>query len=645
METPQTIKRYSGIRKTLGDELFQKIQNAKVLVVGAGGIGCELLKNLVMGGFADIEVIDLDTIDVSNLNRQFLFRPQHVSKSKSAIARESVLRFNPDVKIQAHHGNVKSDEFDVDFFKRFSVVLNALDNVSARRHVNRLCLAAGVPLIEAGSTGYIGQVYTIRKNDTECYDCRPKPTQKKYPICTIRSTPEKPVHCIVWGKELFKFLFGNMEESMLNEVETEDSDTSVIASTAGVRPTVDFSQEKLKKYATDVFQAFFNEEIKKKLAMKDQYKGAEHKPTPLDLNAIDYKTNSEDNVKKLCNGGGTVNQQTPWTIEESTAVFLHLIEQTYLNPATRSQVGFMEFDKDDSLALDFVTAACNLRAHIFNIPQQSPFHVKGIAGNIVHAIATTNAIVAGFEVLECYKLLRGDDISKLKYQAVQTEPTRKGYIISACSLERQNPKCYVCSGSALTLKIDTKKNTLENLVKLVLKGNLGFNEPEFTIGPDPSKLFYYPDAIEDDEDNEFDFLKKKLCDLPGGGMQDNSSFTVTDLTQGDLKATIQVSHMDEDEFDEDKFPDKFQVIGGISSSNNNNNNSSSGTCIIATTSTTTTTTTNNNNNDESKKRKANSDNNGNVAVNDVLIMETGGEIVILDSDDDEEPQSKKQKVL
>ena len=184
-----------------------------------------------------------------------------------------------------------------------------------------------------------------------------------------------------------------------------------------------------------------------------------------------------------------------------------------------------------------------------------------------------------------------------------------------------------------------------NLVKLVLKGNLGFNEPEFTIGPDPSKLFYYPDAIEDDEDNEFDFLKKKLCDLPGGGMQDNSSFTVTDLTQGDLKATIQVSHMDEDEFDEDKFPDKFQVIGGISSSNNNNNNSSSGTCIIATTSTTTTTTTNNNNNDESKKRKANSDNNGNVAVNDVLIMETGGEIVILDSDDDEEPQSKKQKVL
>ncbi len=75
------------------------------------------------------------------------------------VAREAVLKFRPGVDIVAHHGNVKNAEFDIDFFKQFSVVLNGLDNLEARRHVNRLCLAAGVPLVESGTTGYLGQVH------------------------------------------------------------------------------------------------------------------------------------------------------------------------------------------------------------------------------------------------------------------------------------------------------------------------------------------------------------------------------------------------------------------------------------------------------------------------------------------------------
>ena len=66
-------------------ESAQKLKDSKVLVVGAGGIGSELLKNLVLSGFSYIEIIDLDTIDVSNLNRQFLFRKQHIGKSKSMV--------------------------------------------------------------------------------------------------------------------------------------------------------------------------------------------------------------------------------------------------------------------------------------------------------------------------------------------------------------------------------------------------------------------------------------------------------------------------------------------------------------------------------------------------------------------------------
>ena len=98
--------RFLFLRLTLGNELFEKIQNANIFVVGAGGIGSELLKNLVQTGFTKITVLDLDTIDVSNLNRQFLFRKQHVGMPKSQIARDAVLKYNPNINITALHMNI-----------------------------------------------------------------------------------------------------------------------------------------------------------------------------------------------------------------------------------------------------------------------------------------------------------------------------------------------------------------------------------------------------------------------------------------------------------------------------------------------------------------------------------------------------------
>ena len=93
------------------------VENAKVLMVGAGGIGCELLKTLVLHGFRDVTAIDLDTIDVSNLNRQFLFRRRHVGMAKSEVARESVLKFRPEAKISALRANVKEARFDKEYLR------------------------------------------------------------------------------------------------------------------------------------------------------------------------------------------------------------------------------------------------------------------------------------------------------------------------------------------------------------------------------------------------------------------------------------------------------------------------------------------------------------------------------------------------
>ena len=95
-------------------------------VVGSGGIGCELLKNLSLTGYSNVEVIDLDTIDVSNLNRQFLFRPWHVGKPKCVVACEAARAMSPHDKASnskcgfytPHHGDVTdNDRFGVNFFK------------------------------------------------------------------------------------------------------------------------------------------------------------------------------------------------------------------------------------------------------------------------------------------------------------------------------------------------------------------------------------------------------------------------------------------------------------------------------------------------------------------------------------------------
>lgn len=299
------MDRYAGARTSYGTETFEKISNSKILVIGAGGIGCELLKNLVMFGFKSIDIVDLDTIDVSNLNRQFLFRPCNVGQSKALVAADIAKKFNSDVSIKPYHGNIKDSKFGVSFFKKFDLVLNALDNVDARRHVNRLCLAAERPLLDSGTTGYLGQVMPIIKHRTACYECQPKPTQKVYPICTIRSTPDKPVHCIVWAKELFKLLFNKPSESMLHEDDNKDGKESVDVSTymhvvdlknygknetcndAGALSWFDVVLNHIEQMLIGVFTL----DIEKRISM-DIYKTAKKTPVPISQSII------KDAIKK-----------------------------------------------------------------------------------------------------------------------------------------------------------------------------------------------------------------------------------------------------------------------------------------------------------------------------------------------------------
>ena len=108
---------------------------------------------------------------------------------------------NPHCKIVHYCDNVMKPEFGVPFVSKFDIVMNALDNLGARRHMNRLCLAADKPLIESGTTGYLGQVSVHLPHKTECFECTEKPTPKTYLHRSISTymCHQDPSSCPVFG--------------------------------------------------------------------------------------------------------------------------------------------------------------------------------------------------------------------------------------------------------------------------------------------------------------------------------------------------------------------------------------------------------------------------------------------------------------
>eukprot|EP00557_Chaetoceros_sp_GSL56_P005690 CAMPEP_0176499734 /NCGR_PEP_ID=MMETSP0200_2-20121128/13103_1 /TAXON_ID=947934 /ORGANISM="Chaetoceros sp., Strain GSL56" /LENGTH=646 /DNA_ID=CAMNT_0017898209 /DNA_START=50 /DNA_END=1987 /DNA_ORIENTATION=+ len=556
MYTDSYPKLLDGVSKTVGEPLSKKITSSKILLVGAGGIGCELLKILALTGFTNVEVIDLDTIDVSNLNRQFLFRRHHVGMPKCVVACEAALAMSPmsrdELKYVPHHGNVcDNSKFNVQYVSSFDLVLNALDNVNARRRVNRLCLAASVPLVEAGTTGYLGQVTVIDKaSNVECYECQAKPTQKVYPICTIRSTPSMPVHTIVWAEELYKLLFNpKVEDSMLFEDQSGDEKSTYMEQILNLRAMMcksdnDFTMNDIRQAIGNVLIALYTTEIEKQIGM-DRFKTALKVPTSILSESIQQITMDENLLAP--SSRENYSQTDVLSKEDCIAEAASCLMEAALLWSSGSTL-LPEFDKDDVLAMRLVTCTSNLRSYVFGIePIQSYYSAKGIAGNIIPAIATTNAIVAGLQILQAFHILRdqiegkaGDLKKSCRYTYCLRDKTRKGYYLLPTFLPDPNPKCFVCKNAVINLTLNTTNWTLEMLLRRVLKKELGFMEPSITIG---SSIIY--EEGEDIGDDEYTvMLQKKLADLPAGGVKHGVVIRVEDFTQ-DLEVDICFHHQSE----------------------------------------------------------------------------------------------------
>ncbi|CAH2257408.1 SUMO-activating enzyme subunit 2 [Pararge aegeria] len=516
------VARVAGV---FDEKLTEAIANSKILVVGAGGIGCEILKNLVLTGFPYIEIIDLDTIDVSNLNRQFLFHKEHVGKSKAQVAKDSALSFNPSVNIIAHHDSVISNDYGVNYFKQFNMVMNALDNRVARNHVNRMCLAANIPLIETGTAGYAGQVELIQKGQTQCYECQPKAPQKSFPGCTIRNTPSEPIHCIVWAKHLFNQLFGEEDPDQDVSPDTADPEAAGDAGASALRTegteAGNVERKSTRAWASEtnydpekLFSKLFGDDIRYLLSMENLWK-KRRPPTPLTWNNLPGKGNPTAQHSGL-------PDQRVWSMHECAQVFGDSCKALQADLKNRPEGDHLVWDKDEKSAMDFVTACANIRAHIFNIPLKSRFEIKSMAGNIIPAIATANAIVAGLAVLRAQNLLKGETRACTSVYLRPKVNHRGQLFVPEKTLTAPNPKCYVCASKPeVALACNLKQLTLKDL-NAAFKDGLNMQAPDAVV-EGKGLVVLSSEPGETDHNNE-----KTLEEI---GLNDGSALVVDDFLQ------------------------------------------------------------------------------------------------------------------
>ncbi|KAM7402239.1 hypothetical protein PAMP_017498 [Pampus punctatissimus] len=214
--------RYDGQIAVFGSAFQEKLWSQKYFLVGAGAIGCELLKNFALIGLGageegHITLTDMDFIERSNLNRQFLFRSQDIGKPKSEVAAKAVQVMNPQINITAHQNRLDLDSeqvYDYKFFTGLDGVAAALDNVEARVYLDGRCVQHQKPLLEGGTLGSKGHTLVVVPHLTESYGPATSSSNDDIPLCTLKNFPHCIEHTLQWARDQFEGLFKQTPENV-----------------------------------------------------------------------------------------------------------------------------------------------------------------------------------------------------------------------------------------------------------------------------------------------------------------------------------------------------------------------------------------------------------------------------------------------
>lgn len=199
-------ERYKRQMMLFGEKGQERLKKAHIFIAGAGGLGSPIAIYLAVAGVGTITIVDMDTVDQTNLNRQILHYDRDVGRKKVESAQEKLSLLNPDITI--HAIDTKIDESNVaDLVGRADGIVDAMDNYPTRYLLNDTALAKKIPLFHGAISGFYGQATTVIPGKTACLRCIiPKaPPKEVFPVVGV--TPG--VIGTIQATEVLKFLLGN----------------------------------------------------------------------------------------------------------------------------------------------------------------------------------------------------------------------------------------------------------------------------------------------------------------------------------------------------------------------------------------------------------------------------------------------------
>jgi len=444
--------RYDEQIAIYGNDIQNKLANTNIFLIGAGALGCEYLKIFSMMGISTAKnskviITDNDNIEISNLNRQFLFHKEHSGLEKSICACKQVKMMNHDFNCEAHINLVNEDTehiYNEKFWKNQNFIINAVDNNKARKYIDSQCTLFNINLIDSGTEGLKAHNQLIIPNVTE-HGKYNNNLRNQIPMCTLRQFPSTIEHCIEWGKDKFEEYFNEdinmINEFIFNHLEylkkiKKENDQNKIEKLKKIKA---FLKLMINKDISEIINSAINNymknyinSIKKIIELYPEnhiengaifWKGSKRFPSILKFNIEDSITfefifsytkiycnifnipyqndkikkeiqNSIDNFDKIKNNN--INKET-----------LYDEINEYKDKINSKEISIKaeQFDKDKNEHVNFIYACSNLRARNFKIDQCDKFKAKFISGNIIPAVSTTTACITGFSAMQIFTLL------------------------------------------------------------------------------------------------------------------------------------------------------------------------------------------------------------------------------------------------